>query len=69
MTSIENADYSKIKSTSEMQSKCLDSVEVLKDLIEDGDLRMIDDIEKVDEFSAELVTHNIQVYEVSVFKV
>jgi hypothetical protein len=63
VTSFEIANYSKIKPTSEMQSMCLDSVEVLKDLIEDGDSRMSDDVKEVDALSMELVTHKIQVNE------
>ena len=63
VTSFEIANYSKNKLTSEMQSKCLDSVEVLKDLIEGGDSRMSDDVEEVDELSSELVMYNVPVHE------
>ncbi|MHC4690382.1 MAG: hypothetical protein ACYS5F_12210 [Planctomycetota bacterium] len=64
VTSFEIAKYSKIKPTKEMQSKCLDSVEVLKDLIECGDTRMSDDVNELNEPSLELITHNVQVHEV-----
>jgi hypothetical protein len=63
VTSFEIANYSKIKPTIEMQSKCLNSVEVLKDLIEGGDSLMSDDDIEVDELSSELVTHNVQMHE------
>ncbi len=62
VTSFEIAMYSESKSTSEMQSKCFESVEVLKDLIEGRDSTKSEDV-KVDELSTELVTHNIQVNE------
>ena len=63
VTSFEIASYSKIKTTREMQSKCLNSVKVLKDLIEGGDSRKSDDENEVDELSMELVTHKIRVNE------
>ena len=62
VTSFEITNYSKIKPTREMQSKCLDSVEVLKDLIEGGDSRMRDDDKEVDEPSSELVKHKVQLH-------
>jgi hypothetical protein len=62
--SFEIAMYSENKPTRERQSKCLESVIVLKDLIEDGDSRMSDDDKEVDELSSELVTHNVQFHEV-----
>jgi hypothetical protein len=46
-----------------MQSKCLDSVEVLKDLIEGGDTRMTDDVKELNELFLELITHNVRVHE------
>jgi hypothetical protein len=55
VTSFEIANYSKIKPTKEMQSKCLKSVEVLKDLIEGGDPLLSDDAKKVNAPSSELV--------------
>ena len=63
VTSFEIINYSKIKSTREMLSKCLDSVEVLRDLITRGDSYMSDDFKEVDKFSSELVTDNVQVHE------
>jgi hypothetical protein len=63
VTSFEIANYSKIKPTKEMQSKCLKSVEVLKALIEGGDSRMSDDAKELNEFSSELVKHNVLVHE------
>ena len=47
-----------------MQSKCSESVVILKGLIEGGDSRMSDDDKEVDELSSELVTHNVQFHEV-----
>ncbi len=63
VTSFEIAKYSKIKPTKEMQSKCLDSVEVLKELIEGGDTRMTDDVKELNGLSLELITHNVRVHE------
>jgi len=63
VTSFEIANYSKIKPTIEMQSKCFDSVEVLRGLIEGGDLRMSDEVKELDELSLELVTHNVHMHE------
>ena len=63
VTSFEIANYSEIKPTKEMQSKCLNSVEVLKALIEGGDSRMSDDAKELNEFSSELVKHNVLVHE------
>ena len=62
--SFEIAMYSESKPTRERQSKCFESVIVLKDLIEGGDSRMSDDDKEVDELSSELVTHNVQFHEV-----
>ena len=56
VTSFEITNYSKIKPTREMQSKCLNSVEVLKDLIEGGDSRMSEDDKEVDKFSSDMNT-------------
>jgi hypothetical protein len=55
--------YSKKELTKEIQLKCLKSVEVLKELIEGGDLRKSDDDKELDEPSSEFVTHNVQVPE------
>jgi hypothetical protein len=63
VTSFEIAKYSKIKPTREMLSKCLNSVEVLKGLIEGGDSRMSDGDKEVDVFFSELVPHNVEVHE------
>lgn len=63
VTSFEIANYSKIKPTREMQSKCLNSVEVLKDLIEGVDSRMSEGAKEFDGLSSELVTHKVQVHE------
>jgi hypothetical protein len=63
ITCFEIANYSKKKLTKEMQSKCLSSVEVLKNLIEGADSRTSDYIKESNEFSSELVTHNLQVHE------
>lgn len=57
--SFEIAMYSESKPTRERQSKCFESVIVLKDLIEGGDSRMSDDDKEVDALSSELVTHNV----------
>ena len=62
--SFEIAMYSESKPTKEMQSKCFESIVVLKGLIEGGNSRMSDDDQKVDAFSSELVTHDVQVHEV-----
>ncbi len=62
VTSFEIAMYSERKPTREMQSKCSESVVILKGLIEGGDSRMSDD-DKVDELSTELITHDEQVHE------
>jgi hypothetical protein len=61
--SFEIAKYSKIKPTKEMLSKCLNSVEVLKGLIEGGDSRMSDDDKEADVSVSELVTYNVEVHE------
>ena len=63
VTSFEIAKYSKIKPTREMLSKCLNSVEVLKGLIEGRDSRMSDGDKEVDVFFSELVPHNVEVHE------
>ena len=63
VTSFEIAKYSKIKPTKEMLSKCLNSVEVLKGLIEGGDSRMSDDDKEVDVSVSELVPNNVEVHE------
>ncbi len=63
VTSFEIANYSKIKPTREMQSKCFESVEVLKDLIEGGDSRMSDDGNELDELSLERVTRDVHMHE------
>jgi len=63
VTSFEIVTYSKITPTREMQSKCLNSVEVLKDLVESGDSRLSDDVNDADERSLELVTHDVQMHE------
>lgn len=62
VTSFEIANYSKIKSTREMQSKCLKCVEVLKELIEGGDSRRSDDVEEGVELSSELVLDNLHLH-------
>ena len=64
VTGFEIAMYSESKPTKEMQSKCFESIVVLKGLIEGGDSRMSDDDKEVDELSSELVTHNVQFHEV-----
>jgi hypothetical protein len=63
VTSFEIAMYSKNEPTKEMQSRCFESILVLKDLIEGGNNRMSDDDTEVDELSSELGTHNVQVHE------
>lgn len=63
VTSFEIVTYSKITPTREMQSKCLNSVKVLKDLVESGDSRLSDDVNDADERSLELVTHDVQMHE------
>ncbi len=63
VTSFEIVTYSKITPTREMQSKCLNSVEVLKDLVEGGDSRLSDDVNDADELSLVLVTHDEQMHE------
>lgn len=63
VTSFEIAKYSKIKPTREMLSKCLDSVEVLKGLIESGDSRISDDDTEVDVFFSELGSYNVELHE------
>ena len=63
VTSFEVAIYSKKELTKEMQAKCLNSVEVLKGLIEDGNSGVSDDVNELDERSSELVTHNVQLHE------
>jgi hypothetical protein len=63
VTSFEIAKYSKIKPTREMLSKCLDSVEVLKGLIESGDSRISDDDTEVDVFFSELGSYKVELHE------
>ena len=59
VTSFEISNYSKIKTTKEMESKCLDSVEVLKDLIEGRDSRVNGGVKELDDLSLEGITHNV----------
>jgi hypothetical protein len=58
VTSFEIANYSKKELTREIQSKCLNSVEVLKNLIEGMDSRMNDNVHELDGRFSELDTHN-----------
>ena len=59
VTSFEISNYSKIQTTKEMESKCLDSVEVLKDLIEGRDSSVNGDVKELDDLSLERITHKV----------
>ena len=63
VTCFEIAIYSKKELTKEMQAKCLNSVEMLKDLIEGGNSGVSDDVNELDELSSDLVTQNVQLHE------
>lgn len=63
VTSCEIANYSKIEPTNEMNSKCLESVELLKTIIEgDNSEKNDQDIESI-ELSSELLSHNVALQE------
>jgi hypothetical protein len=55
----EIANYSKIEPTNEMNSKCLESVELLKTLIDGDDSKKVDEDTESVELSSELLSQDV----------